>query len=79
MTARFEEWCLCIKCVCILIFRVFSFSERKLFVGMLSKKCTENDVRVMFGPYGTIEECTVLRDTNGQSKGTLCWQQCTEV
>ena len=45
---------------------------------MLSKKCTENDVRVMFGPYGTIEECTVLRDTNGQSKGTLCWQECTE-
>jgi len=46
---------------------------------MLSKKCTENDVRVMFGPYGTIEECTVLRDTNGQSKGTLCWQECTEL
>ena len=58
---------------------VFFFSERRLFVGMLSKKCTENDVRVMFGPYGTIEECTVLRDTNGQSKGTLCWQECTEV
>lgn len=57
----------------------FFFSERKLFVGMLSKKCTENDVRVMFGPYGTIEECTVLRDTNGQSKGTLCWQEGTEV
>jgi hypothetical protein len=55
------------------------FSERKLFVGMLSKKCTENDVRLMFGPYGTIEECTVLRDTNGQSKGTLCLQECTEL
>jgi RNA recognition motif-containing protein len=48
-------------------------------VGMLSKKCTENDVRLMFGPYGTIEECTVLRDTNGQSKGMLCLQERTEL
>ncbi|XP_033740336.1 CUGBP Elav-like family member 2 isoform X12 [Pecten maximus] len=43
--------------------------ERKLFVGMVSKKCTENDVRMMFAPFGTIEDCTVLRDQNGQSKG----------
>jgi len=43
--------------------------ERKLFVGMLSKKCTENDVRMMFAQFGTIEECTVLREQNGQSRG----------
>ncbi|KAJ1519400.1 hypothetical protein ONE63_004692 [Megalurothrips usitatus] len=54
--------------------------ERKLFVGMLSKKCSENDVRQMFGQFGTIEECTVLRDTNNQSKGcafvTYTSKQC---
>ena len=44
-------------------------AERKLFVGMLSKKCNENDVRTMFQTYGQIEECTVLRDQNGHSKG----------
>ena len=45
-------------------------NERKLFVGMVSKKYNENDVRAMFNAFGTIEECTVLRDTNGISKGT---------
>ncbi|KAL5010209.1 hypothetical protein ScPMuIL_012514 [Solemya velum] len=43
--------------------------ERKLFVGMISKKCSENDIRMMFAPFGTIEDCTVLREPNGQSKG----------
>lgn len=36
---------------------------------MLSKKCAESNVRMMFSPYGNIEECSVLRDTSGQSKG----------
>ncbi len=38
-------------------------------MGMVSKKLDENDVRVMFNHFGTIEECTVLRDNHGISKG----------
>nr|pir Napor protein - zebra fish [Danio rerio]AAK52851.1 Napor [Danio rerio] len=43
--------------------------DRKLFIGMVSKKCNENDIRVMFSPYGQIEECRILRGPDGLSRG----------
>ena len=42
---------------------------RKVFVGMLSKSVQEEDVRSMFQEHGTVEEVTVLRDKDGNSKG----------
>ena len=68
-------WCIyMLACIFRFALRIsnsgqFWFAERKLFVGMLSKKCNEADIRNMFEHFGTIEECTVLRDSHGVSKG----------
>ena len=45
------------------------YSERKLFIGMVCKKLNEEDIKDMFIQFGPIEECTVLRDDNGISRG----------
>ena len=51
--------------------RCYDFLERKLFIGMVSKNLDEQSIRTLFQSYGSIEDCTVLRDTNGKSRGNI--------
>jgi hypothetical protein len=56
--------CVC-ACVCVCV----SVEERKLFIGMLPKTYTDADVRRLFQSFGTVDDCTILRDLEGHSKG----------
>jgi len=42
---------------------------RKIFVGMLSKTCSDQDLKEMFQEFGPVEEVTVLRNHDATSKG----------
>lgn len=43
--------------------------NNKLFIGMLPKTLTEDDLYTMFGPYGELKEVHVIRTADGLSKG----------
>jgi len=49
---------------------VLPVEDRKVFIGMLPKSFTESDVAELFSSFGTIEDCSVLKEGTGQSKGS---------
>lgn len=44
-------------------------AENKLFIGMIPKEVAEDELRRLFSPFGEIQDLTVLRDNNGESRG----------
>ena len=53
--------------------------ERRLFVGQLSKSTTDDDLHRMFGPYGCVEDVSIIRDEQGISKSAAFVRMATRV
>jgi hypothetical protein len=47
----------------------FSAGEPKLYVGMLSRKTTEDSMRKLFEPYGNVKEVHLMLNADNTSKG----------
>ena len=45
-----------------------SVPENKLFIGMLSRKAGETEVRELFDPFGEVREIYMIRNADGSSK-----------
>jgi len=43
--------------------------EHKLFIGMLPRNLSENDLYRMFSPFGNLAEIHIMRNSDGMSKG----------
>jgi RNA recognition motif-containing protein len=46
-----------------------SSAETKLFVGMLPRTVTDDELRALFEQFGMLDEASVLRSPDGMSKG----------
>ena len=42
---------------------------KKLFVGNINWNASKDDLEELFAQYGEIEECILIKDENGRSKG----------
>lgn len=65
--------------ICQLLVNLVHYAEelRKIFVGMLSKTCNDQDLKEMFQEFGPVEEVTVLRNHDATSKGGSGMQNCS--
>jgi CUG-BP- and ETR3-like factor len=50
------------------VFLIVPVPENKLFVGMLSRKAGESEIRELFAPFGEIREIYMIRNPDGSSK-----------
>jgi CUG-BP- and ETR3-like factor len=51
------------------------FVEHKLFIGMLPKTVTDEELSALFSKYGNIKDLQILRGSQQTSKGTMSFMQ----